>query len=95
MAIDVIAEEGWRIGSDASQLAIGQEAALHQSLESVADAQDQASSCLECSNCGTDLGIVDDICDEFAAAVRFVTGGEATAECKDVRVVYAGGKFIY
>ena len=40
VAVDIVAEESWRVWSDHAQLAIRQQTTLHQCLEAVADTQD-------------------------------------------------------
>ena len=84
VAVDVVAEERRGIRRHAAQLPVREQAALDQRLEAVADAQDKAAAREEVRDGGADLGVVDDVGDELAAAVRLVTGGEAAAEGEDL-----------
>ncbi len=85
--VDVVAEEGRGVLGDHSEPAVRQQAGLHESLESVADAQNQTSSGKKpldglCHNL-----VVQHVGDELAASVRLVAGGEAAAEHQDLALV--------
>ena len=90
MTVDVVSEQRWRIRSHATRLAIRQQAALHQSLETVAYAQDKASACLQGRYCRRYLLVIDDIRNELAATVGLVSRRESAAEGKDMAFVDAG-----
>ena len=88
MTVDVVAEERGRFGGDAAGPAVGQQAALDERLETVADAQDKAAALLESFDGCAHAGVADNAGDELAAAVGFVSGGETAAERQDVALVY-------
>ena len=79
-----VAEERRGIRRHAAQLPVREQAALDQRLETVADAEDKAAAGQQVRDGSAHLGVVDDVCNELAASVRFVTGREAAAERQDL-----------
>ena len=95
MTVDVVAEERGRFGGDAAGPAVWQQAALDESLETVAYAQDKAAALLESLDGCAHAGVANHAGDELAAAVRLVSGGESAAERQDVALVYTAAHLVY
>lgn len=88
MAVNVVAEEGRRVLGDLTQTAVREKAGLHEGLEAVADAEDEAATVEKVMDGLRDLGIVQNIGDKLAASIRLVTGREAAAEGEDLALGY-------
>ena len=87
MSVDIISEQCRRILGDGSEVSIRQESGFHQSLEAVADAQNQAAACDKRLNGCRNLLIVKDIGNEFSASVRLVACRESAAEHQNLTFV--------
>ena len=85
MTVDVVAEQRRRLLGDHAQTSVRQKARLDQRLETVADAQDQASAVGQSVDFVANILIVQHIDNEFGASVGFVARRETACEHEDVR----------
>ena len=94
VAVDVVAEEGGRCFGHLAQAAVRQQAGFHEGLETVADAQDEAAAIQQGVYLFGNLGIVEHVGNELAAAIGFVTGRETARQRQDVALFQGFGHFI-
>ena len=87
MAVDIIAEERGRVGRYHAEFAVGQQAALDEGLEAVADTEDESPAVNQRGDSRCHLPIVDDIGNELTAAVGLIACGEAAREHQDMAAV--------
>ena len=87
MAVDIVSEEGRAVLCHLTEASVRKKSRLHEGLESVAYAENEASAVDQSMDRIRYLLVIQHIRNELAASVRFVTGRESAAEHKDMALV--------
>ena len=87
MAADVVVGECRLAGSRFADFTVGDEASFDESLEAIADSEDESIAVLEKVHDGIgDAGATQDGGDKFSGACWFISGAESTWDSEDLRL---------
>ena len=87
VTVDVVTEKRRAVLCHLAEASVREEARLHEGLESVADAEDEAAAIDESMNSLRNILVVQDIGNELAASVRLISCRESAAEHEDMTLV--------